>query len=264
MPQPTIINLWADGSSNNPKEPAERPRLEIHVPPDPLSDPAPAVIVCPGGGYHFRAPHEADPFAEFFAAHGYVGIVCHYRVAPHSFPAPMADAARAVRLTRHLAPRFGIDPERVAMLGFSAGGHLASTTATQPDLHREPEDDLAGCHSARPDRAILAYPVISLLGRITAQNLLGPNPAPDLLRQLSNDLHVTEQNPPVFLFHTADDPVVPVSHSLLFAQACLAKGVPVELHVYQSGRHGVGLARDLPKLASWPGLVLDWLAGWGD
>jgi acetyl esterase/lipase len=220
------------------------------------------VVVCPGGGYVGRAPHEAAPFGAFFAEHGFVGIVCHYRVAPHYFPAPMADAARAVRMVRHLAAQLSVDPSRVAIMGFSAGGHLACTTATQPDLHRDPQDDLAERYPARPDRAILAYPVVSMLDGLCAENLLGEHAAREQWRQMSNELHVTEKNPPAFLFHTADDPVVPVSHSLRFAEACLAKGVPVELHVYEHGAHGVGLATDLPKLASWPGLVIDWLSGW--
>jgi len=260
--EPIIINLWPDGSTNNPADPNERPRIEIYQPTPPSAAPRPAVVVCPGGGYVGRAPHEGEPFGRFFAVHGLVGIVCHYRVSPHYFPAPMADAARAMRMTRHLAPRLGADPRRVAIMGFSAGGHLACTTATQPDLHHDPQDDLATRYSARPDRAILAYPVVSMLEGLCAENLLGKSATKGQWRQMSNELHVTEKNPPVFLFHTADDPIVPVSHSLRFAEACLAKGVPVEMHIYESGRHGVGLATDLPKLASWTGLLVDWLSGW--
>jgi acetyl esterase/lipase len=194
-----------------------------------------------------------------------VGIVCHYRVAPHRYPAPMADAARALRLVRHHANRWRIDPGRVALMGFSAGGHLAATTATQPDLHHDPEDDLVGAYSARPDRLVLAYPVISMVQEYhqgSAENLLGANPAIEQRRQLSNELHVTKKNPPVFLFHTADDPGVAVSNSIRFAQACLAQGVPTHLHVYARGAHGVGLAPDDPILASWPRLLLDWLRLW--
>jgi acetyl esterase/lipase len=259
MSQPVVITLWPDGSKNNPADPNERPRIEIHQPSTPSSGLRPAVVVCPGGGYAMRAPHEADPFAQLFAEHGLVGIVCHYRVAPNRFPAPMADAARAMRLTRCQAERFGIDPARIALMGFSAGGHLACTTGTQPDLFHEPEDDLVGRYSARPDRLILAYPVVSMLDGLCAPNLLGEKPTVEQKRQMSNELFVTEKNPPVFLFHTADDPVVPISHSLRFAQACLAKGVGVEMHIYAHGRHGVGLAQDLPDLASWPGLMIDWL-----
>jgi acetyl esterase/lipase len=269
MNPPTIINLWPDGSKQNPADPNQRPRLEVYLPEGASQTrPAkrlPAIIVLPGGGYANRAPHEGAPFAQLFAAHGFVSFVCHYRVAPHRFPAPMADAARAVRLTRHLAGELGIDPQRIALMGFSAGGHLACTTGTQPDLYREPEDDLAGRFSARPDRLILAYPVVSMTHEYhhgSAENLLGPDPSEAQRRQMSNELHVTKENPPVFLFHTADDPAVPVSNSIRYAQACLEKGAPVELHVYRSGRHGVGLALEEPTLRSWTGLLLDWLKEW--
>lgn len=261
----TVVNLWPDGSAHNPTDPEQRPRIEIHQPAQAAEKPRAAVIVCPGGGYTHRAEHEGAPFARLFAEHGIVGIVCHYRTYPHLFPAPMADAARAVRVTRQLADRFGIDPTRVGIMGFSAGGHLACTTSTQPDLHHDPQDDLIGRYSARPDRVILGYPVVSMSSEFhsgSAQNLLGPDAPEALRRQMSNELHVTEDNPPAFLFHTADDPSVPVSNSIRFASACHEKGVPVELHVYETGRHGVGLATDMPRLRSWTTLLMDWLADW--
>ena len=147
-------------------------------------------------------------------------------------------------------------------MGFSAGGHLASTIATQPDLCNAPEDDLVACYSARPDRLALAYPVISMvreyhLGSVVA--LLGPRPPEALRRQLSNELHVSPSNPPTFLFHTADDEVVPVSNSLRFARACREYGVPVSLHIYPSGPHGVGLAEGWPSLRSWVDRLREWL-----
>jgi len=261
----TVVNLWPDGSSHNPTDPAERPRIEIHEPAQPATGPRAAIIICPGGGYTHRAEHERAPFARLFAEHGIVGIVCHYRAYPHLFPAPIADAARAVRLTRHLADRFGIDPDRVGLMGFSAGGHLACTTGTQPDLHRDPQDDLADQCGARPDRLILAYPVVSMVKEYhhgSVERLLDRNAPETVRRQMSNELHVTRDNPPTFLFHTADDPSVPVSNSIRYATACLQKGVPAELHVYESRQHGVGLATDLPRLRSWTGLLLDWLADW--
>jgi acetyl esterase/lipase len=260
MAEPITINLWPDGSSHNPANPNERPRMVVYQPDTPLACPAPAVIVLPGGGYGSQAPHEAAPFGRFFAEHGYVGLVCYYRVAPHFFPAPMADAARAVRLTRHLAPDLGLDHQRVALMGFSAGGHLACTTATQPDLHRDPQDDLAGGYAARPDRVILAYAVISMLDGLCAGRLLGDKAGDAYwLQQMSNELHVSGNTPPVFIFHTADDPVVPVTHALRYAQSCLCSHVPLEMHIYRSGPHGVGLATDRPALASWTQLILNWL-----
>lgn len=254
------IFLWPDGSSQNGGGGEHRPRLEVYYPVDAFR--GQAVIILPGGGYEMLAPHEGEPFARLFAYHGLVGVVCSYRVSPHRYPAPVADAARAVRLVRANAARWNLRQGGVTLMGFSAGGHLASTIATQPDLYRAPEDDLADLYSARPDRLALAYPVISMvreyhLGSTVA--LLGPRPPEALRRQLSNELHVSPANPPVFLFHTADDEVVPVSNSLRFARACREQGVPVSLHIYPSGPHGVGLAEGWPEVRSWVDRLLEWL-----
>jgi len=266
-----IIPLWPDSSSYNPSDPNRRPRIELHTPSPDTPSPRlvngrrPAILVCPGGGYTNHAPHEGAPFARLFTRAGYVALVCHYRVAPHAFPAPMADAARAMRLTRYLADRYAIDPKRVAIIGFSAGGHLAATIATQPDLHQDPEDELVGQISARPNRTILAYPVISFVEQYnigSCANLFSGRATIEQRRQLSNELHVDQETPPAFLFHTADDPVVPVSNSIRYAKACMEHGIPTELHVYQSGNHGVGLASDDSRLRSWTNILLDWLAGW--
>jgi len=239
--------------------------LEIYLPAAKAPKRQAAVIVCPGGGYQRRAPHEGEPFARLFAEHGFVGVVLHYRVAPNRHPLPMTDACRAVRMVRHMAADLNIGANRVALMGFSAGGHLASTVATQPNLHRDAQDDLAGNFSARPDRLILGYPVISFVTKYhtgSAQSLLGDSPSLEARRQLANELHVTAQNPPAFLFHTADDPAVPVENSLNFAAACFAHGVPVALHVFPHGRHGVGMAGDDPVLKKWPELLMDWLRSW--
>lgn len=262
MSDPHVIFLWPDGSRHNPPEPAERPRIEIHQPAQPRRRPCPAVLVFPGGGYVMRAQHEADPFAQFYARHGYVGIVCHYRVKPHYYPAPMLDAARAIRLVRHLAPDQGIDPKAIAILGFSAGGHLVCTIASQPNLAQDPEDDLAGRYAARPDRLIAAYPAVSLVkhNRDLAPNLLGDTFTEEDRIRLSSERHVTCEHPPAFLFHTSDDAVVPAAQSIDYALALMAAGVSVELHLYASGPHGVGLAQHRPALRSWAGLTLDWLA----
>jgi acetyl esterase/lipase len=150
-------------------------------------------------------------------------------------------------------------------MGFSAGGHLASTVATQPELYKDPQDNLAATTSARPDRAILAYPVITFgeYGHTGSRDtLLGKNPDPKLVEQLSSHKQVTANTPPVFLFHTADDSGVPVQNSLFFAQACVEHKVPVELHVFPKGKHGIGLAADDPKLKIWSQNLLSWLANW--
>lgn len=258
------IPLWPDDSPHNQNhERFGRPRLELVIPEADRQGKRTAVIVCPGGGYYNLAPHEGRPFAELFAARGMVAAVLTYRVNPHRHPLPFADAARAIRLMRKHAESLHIDREKVGILGFSAGGHLAATVATQPDLHKDPHDDLVDQESARPDRLMLGYPVISFRNEYghlgSARGLLGENPEAALLDQLSNQRHVTPKTPPAFLFHTADDPVVSVRNSLTFADACHRMEVPIALHVYPSGPHGVGLALDHPSLRSWTGLLLDWL-----
>ncbi|MCG3149673.1 MAG: Acetylxylan esterase [Verrucomicrobiae bacterium] len=261
----STLPLWPAGCPNNPPADQPQPRLAIFQPDRRETNPRAAVIVCPGGGYAGLAPHEGDPFAALFTAHGFVSAVLYYRVAPWKFPAPQADACRAIRLLRANAGQFGVDPQRIGLMGFSAGGHLVATTAAQPDLHHDQHDDLVDTVSARPDRAILAYPVASFgehthLGSV--HNLLGNPPDPQMREQLSNEKHVTANHPPTFLFHTADDDGVPVQNSLLYADACRRARVPVELHVYESGWHGVGLALDNPALCGWSNRLLDWLRPW--
>lgn len=256
------VNLWPGGVHAGTA--AEVPRLEIHLPRERRQGHADAVVILPGGGYAGRAPHEGEVMGRFFASHGLVGIVAHYRVAPNRFPAPYADACRALRLVREMSGDLSINPEKIALMGFSAGGHLAATVATQPDLYRDPEDDLASKWSARPNRVILAYPVVSFLPPLThegsVQNFLGETtPTRDQRVRFSNELHVTSENPPAFLFHTVEDPHVPVQNSLSFASACVEKGVQVEVHIYPRGPHGVGLAEEYSELRDWPQLLVNWL-----
>lgn len=224
-----------------------------------------AIVVLPGGGYGMNAPHEGTPFAELFASRGIVGIVCSYRVSPHGWPAPYADAARAIRLVRSMADELNIDPDRVGLMGFSAGGHNAANVATNPELHLDAHDDLAGKFSARPNRLILGYPVISFVSYHHAgscQNLLGQGAGPNLRRQFSHELNVTADNPPTFVFHTDEDLGVPAENSLMFITALRAKGVPTELHLFRPGSHGVGLAADHPQLSIWSELMMNWLSDW--
>jgi len=264
MPADKTLNLWPDGSPHNYEK--DRPRMEIFLPKEKSEKPGPAIVVCPGGGYGGRAGHEGAVIGEFFAANGLVGVVCHYRVSPNRHPAPMTDACRAVRITRSMAKELNIDDHKVAIMGFSAGGHLASTVAVQPNLHIDKLDDLAEKFPARPDRAILCYPVITMSSPKThggsVQNLLGKDATDEMKKQMSSELQVDAKTPPTFIFHTADDKAVPVDNALLFAAACAKAGVPCELHSYESGPHGVGLALNNPKLKSWSGLLLDWLKAW--
>ncbi|MBC7920937.1 MAG: alpha/beta hydrolase [Ferruginibacter sp.] len=261
------VYLWEKGSRNDqPTKESDRPLMDVYYPKN-ATTPHAAILICPGGGYGALAKdHEGKQLAEFFASHGIASAVVLYRVSPHRFPAPYADACRAMRLLRQNATKYHLDPARLGMMGFSAGGHLASTVTTQPDLYRDPDDNLAATVSARPDRAVLCYAVISMddasAHQGSVKNLLGENPDPAQARQMSSYRHVTASTPPTFLWHTADDAGVPVQNSLLFAQACAEKKVPVALHIFPKGRHGVGMAPDDPTLRVWPQLLLTWLGDW--
>ena len=219
---------------------------------------APCVLVCPGGGYHNRAAHEADPVALWLNTLGITGIVVHYRVKPYRHPHPLADLSQAMRLTQQHAGEWEIDPARIGVLGFSAGGHLASTLCTLADA------------DVRPALAILLYPVITLgdpSAHTGSRNNLVPDPD-DLgwIDKLSSHLHVTNDTPPTFLFHTVDDASVPIENALLYCAALRKHGVPFEAHLYERGRHGVGLAIDIAELSTWPMLCRNWLRlrGWAE
>jgi acetyl esterase/lipase len=259
-----VINLWPDNSKNNGPDLAKRPKLTLYIPKSAAKNRA-AIVVCPGGGYGMLADHEGAPFARLFAEKGIVSAVLTYRVAPNKFPAPYADAVRAMRIMRSRASTYDIDPNKIGIMGFSAGGHLASTVATQPDLYKDPQDDLATSVSAQPNRVMLGYPVITF-GEYThagsVKNLLGDNPDSALRKKFSAELHVTPSTPPTFIFHTADDAAVPVQNALLFAEACINQKVPVALHVYPNGPHGVGMALDNPDLRGWTEVLLKWLREW--
>lgn len=244
--------LWPEGAPGAiGNEDADKPSLAIY----PAAQPnGAAVLVCPGGGYvHLAADHEGRQIAEWFNALGVTAFVLKYRLAPrYRHPAMIEDARRAMRIIRSRAKEFGIDPARVGVMGFSAGGHLASTLSTH---FQEGE---------RPDFAILCYPVISFTTRYTHSGsmraLLGDPPDPALAWELSNELRVTSQTPPTFLFHTNADTGVPAENSVLYYLALRRAGVPAELHIYQEGRHGVGLAPKDPVLSTWPARLKDWLA----
>ena len=271
MTQPDVVNLWPDDCPHGRDVEGDVPRMDVYRPAASGGDRArAAMVVLPGGGYTHRAEHEGRPFAELFARHGMVGIICHYRVG-RRFPASYTDACRAIRLVRARAAEWHIDPQRVGLLGFSAGGHNACTVATQPELQHDSHDDLAGRFSARPDRLALAYAVTSF-GEYghegSCEALLGPDATAAQRDALDGEAHVDERTPPTFLFHTADDPGVPVENSMRFAAALRRAGVPFALHIYAHGPHGVGMANGVasapnaPHLTTWPPLLLDWLTDW--
>jgi acetyl esterase/lipase len=219
------------------------------------------IVVLPGGGYGRKAPHEAEPVALWLNSLGISAFVLDYRVSPYHSPIPLLDARRAIQLVRSKAEEWQVDPQRVGILGFSAGGHLASTTGTHFETIPGPEDAVSQ-FSSRPDAMILCYPVITfgIFGHQgSMENLLGNKPPAQLRDAFSNEKQVTAHTPPAFLWHTADDQSVPVENSLLFAQALSACHVPFELHVFSSGQHGLGLAVDHPYASSWTTLCARWL-----
>jgi acetyl esterase/lipase len=192
------------------------------------------------------------------------GFMLRYRVAPYRHPAALLDAQRAVRTVRAWAAEWGVDPARIGLWGFSAGAHLAGTVATRPhagDLAAADPVDRASCH---PDFAILSYPVISMTATYTnfgsRLNLLGENPSAELLEDLSLEKQVTPDTPPTFLFHTDQDTGVPAENSVAFYLALRQAGVPAELHIYEQGGHGLGLAQGMAALETWPERLEDWLA----
>ncbi len=223
-----------------------------------------AFIVCPGGAYVNLAPHEGKPVAQWLSSLGITGFVLKYRLGPkYHHPVELEDAQRAIRLVRSRAAQWNLDPKRIGILGFSAGGHLASCAATHFDDGQPDAPDAIDQSGSRPDLAILIYPVITLhdpyAHRPSRENLLGDHPDPDLVEWLSSDRQVTPNTPPCFLVHTADDGTVAVENSLLFAMACRRNGVPVELHVFEHSPHGFGLGGNDPQLSVWPTLAAHWL-----
>ena len=264
-----FVLLWPDGAPGAVgTEPEDKPKLTLYRAPADRATGA-AVVVCPGGGYRTLASdHEGKQVAEWLNTLGVSAFVLQYRVGPrYRHPAPLADAHRALRLVRFRAREWGVDPARLGIMGFSAGGHLVSTVGTHFDDGNPQAADPVERIGSRPDLLILAYPVISLSAPFThsgsRQNLLGDPPDPRLLEDLSNERRVTARTPPAFLFHTADDPAVPVENSLAFYQALHEAHVPAELHVFPKGPHGVGLAPQDPALSQWPKLCAAWLQAMG-
>lgn len=216
--------------------------------------PAPAVatgatlLVLPGGGYANLSPHEGEDYAKWLASQGIAAFVLKYRLGSQGYqhPTMWIDATRAMRTLRHHAGEWGLDRDRIGVVGSSAGGHLASTLVTHFDLGDPDALDPIEKESSRPDVGILLYPVISMgvhahLGSKT--NLLGAEPSKELEHHLSTELHISRETPPCFLMHTWEDPVVKVENSLLFAEALRANGVRFDLHIFENGPHGLGLGR---------------------
>ncbi len=258
------IRLW-DGEAPGAQgqRPVDIPTLTAYLP-DPAKRNGASVVVLPGGGYAGLAAHEGAGYAEWLAANGVTAYVLKYRLGSSGYrhPIMLNDAARALRMVRHFAKRDGLDPTRVGIIGSSAGGHLASTLITHFDAGNADAADMADRESSRPDVAILCYPVISL-GEFahagSRRQLLGENPAPELLKNLSNELQVTATTTPTFIWHTVEDKAVPVENALMFASALRRAGVPFSLHIYEKGGHGLGLGRAGAPAPPWADQCLYWL-----
>ncbi len=214
--------------------------------PDPSKATGAAMVICPGGGYAMLASHEGKDYARWFNENGIAGFVLKYRLgsAGYHYPAMFEDVTRAMRIVRAHAKEWNLDPHRIGIIGSSAGGHLASTLLTHFDAGNPDSPDPIERQSSRPDIGILCYAVITM-GRFTHQgtkfNLLGDNPSPELVRKLSNELQVTSNTPPCFIWATYEDNVVPVENSLMFAEALRKAHVPFALHIFEKGGHGLGL-----------------------
>ncbi|WP_017813614.1 MULTISPECIES: alpha/beta hydrolase [Paenibacillus] len=242
----------------------ERPYMVPYLLPDARS----AVIVLPGGGYEFRADHEGAPVAEWLNENGISAFVLHYRLSPRQRRTPLEDGQSAIRHVRANAAEYGIDPSRIGILGFSAGGHLAAMTGT---VFEEKETELLNGLkrdiSSRPDLMVLCYPVITMdsFGHEGSRlSLLGDQATIELVTGSSAEKQVSAMTPPAFIWHTADDDAVPVQNSLRMALALEEHRVPFELRVYESGGHGQGLALDHPVMGNWTRDCISWLhrQGW--
>jgi acetyl esterase/lipase len=241
------------------------PSMTVFMP-DPASATGTGIVICGGGGYDkIEVDKESNPAAGFFTKMGVAAFVLHYRLTPaYRYPVMMWDAQRAIKYLRANASQYGLKPNQIGIMGFSAGGHLASTIAVHSasDFGNSPADDVDKL-SARPDLQILIYPVITMSGNFVAKNshlhLLGDPADPKLEDYLSNEKHVTANAPRAFVVSTFADVVAPCENSLSYFSALRAAGVASELHIFQDGAHGAGLAPGDPSEGSWPELLEKWM-----
>ncbi len=259
------ILLWPSGAPGaQGNEDIDKPSLTIYLP-EGANATKTGVVVAPGGGYeHLAMGHEGVDVARWLNAHGVAAFVLKYRLGPkYHYPVELEDAQRAIRMVRANAAEYGVADDHVGMWGFSAGGHLTATVGTHFDAGNAAASDVVEREGSRPDFLILAYPVITFEVPFahggSRKYLLGDDPDPALVRSLSAQLQVTTATPPTFLFATTDDKTVPVMNSVMFYEALVKAGVPVEMHLFQHGPHGVGLAPGDPALSEWPDLLAKWM-----
>lgn len=260
---PPTQPLWPAGAPGAVgTEYTDQPGFLLFRAPPALANGA-AVVVLPGGGYaNLAVDHEGVQVARWLNSIGVTALVTRYRLGPkYRHPTMLHDAQRAIRTARARAAEWGVDPNRIGILGFSAGGHLASTTGTHFDAGTR--GDAIDAVSSRPDFMMLLYPVVTMDSTFTHRGslarLLGSTPDPALVTLLSSEKQVTPRTPPTFLVHTVEDPAVPVENSVEFFRALRAHGVPAEMHLYQWGRHGLGLGLDDAAFATWTDLAAHWL-----
>lgn len=272
--EPSVIPIWPEGvpglrADAAPDKDTATHSSGIHTP-TMLFYPAPknkatgtAIVVCPGGGYsNLSMENEGRAVARWLNSIGISAFVLKYRLKEYGQPAPLRDVLRALRTVRSKAGEFGVKPDRIGVLGFSAGGHLASTATTlynHPDGKTGAEIDAV---SARPDFSVLIYPVISMreiTHKGSRKRLIGENPSPELVRLYSTDEQVTADTPPVFIVSSTDDKTVPVENSVRFYLALRKAGVPAEMHIYQSAKHGFGMKPNLGPPSGWPQRCEEWL-----
>ncbi|MDR2440466.1 MAG: alpha/beta hydrolase [Planctomycetaceae bacterium] len=265
------ITLWEQGAPNAlGTEEKDKPRITVWFP-DKNNATDMAVIVCPGGGYAGLAlDHEGKQIGEWFHSFGVTAVILEYRHRGKGYghPNPLLDVQRAIRTVRFHANDWGIDPAKIGVMGFSAGGHLASTAGTHFDNIKEPNsekipNDEIDKMSCRPDFMILCYPVIQFATKFThigsQNNLIGANAPKELIDYYSNEKHVTEKTPPTFIFFTNEDTAVPAENGIAFYLALRKHKIPAELHIYQKGAHGQGLAKNRTGNEIWPELCKAWL-----
>jgi acetyl esterase/lipase len=281
--QNTIMKVWPDGIPGSVKnesysekstltgeivsryEKVTDPTITVFLPPYEKATGA-AVLICPGGGYEVLAfDHEGIAIARWLNDNGIAGIILKYRlpsdlIMTDKSVGPLQDAQEAIRIIRRNASEWKINPRKIGVIGFSAGGHLASTLSTH---FTEKVYEVKDTTSARPDFSLLIYPVISFNTSFThagsRKNLIGDNPSDNAVRHFSNELQITENTPPTFLVHSSDDKAVPVRNSIVYFEGLVSRNIPAEMHVFQKGGHGYGLSINKETQSAWPDLCLSWL-----
>jgi len=263
--EPKVELLWANGApAAKGTEDKDKPTLTIYLP-EKQANPTTAVVICPGGGYGFLAfDHEGHQIAKWLSSNGIAGIILKYRLPAEGYkhPVPLQDAQRAIRMVRTKAKDWNIDSARIGILGFSAGGHLASTAGTHFDSGNESAADPVDRASCRPDFMALIYPVVTFKEFThtgSRNNLIGENADPALIDNLSNELQVTAKTPQTFLIHSNDDPHVPPENSINFYLALRKAKVPAEMHIYEKGGHGFGMGRPNTASMTWLSRMKEWM-----